>query len=432
MEKLQLNKRKTFYLLGIGGISMSALAIFLKNQGNYVSGSDITQSQTTDLLKQFDIEIDFDFRKDHIEKADYVVCSSAIKEDDINFKYAKELKKSIVCRGELLGEFSKQFKKVVAVAGSHGKTTTTAMIYEVLKSAKRNPTLHLGGFRCDDNKNFYLGENEYFVTEACEYHDNFLYLKPYIAVITNVEKEHMDYFKTFENQLLSFDKFRKSAKYVVEKAENLKAKNIRHKKNGSLSFDLFDEERKLMRLNLKLCEDINAQNCIFAYKACKLLGLSDSEIKQGLENFSGVKTRFEKVNCKYFDDVLCDYSHHPTEIEKAIYSARKIFKNKKLVLVFQPHTFSRTKDLLDEFVKVLKNVDFPILYKTYSAREKEEAGLSAKALSDILKIENAQTCYVEDFCELENILKSFDKDAVIMFVGAGDLPAILHKNKFLS
>lgn len=432
MEKLELKQRKTFYLLGIGGISMSSLAIFLKKMGNSVSGSDITASDTTELLEEKQIGVDFQFCEEHIKEADYVVRSSAIKEDDVNFRTAQALGKRIACRGELLGEIAKQYKHVIAVAGSHGKTTTTAMIYEVLQCAGKNPTLHLGGFRCDDKKNFELGGKDYFVTEACEYHDNFLFLKPYVAVITNVEKEHMDYFKTFENQLLSFEKFRKRAKFVVERDEDFVIKNPRHKKNGHLSFDLFKSGKKLMRLNLNVCEDINAQNCILAYKACKVLELSDEEIKRGLENFKGVKTRFEKVKCQNFDNVLCDYSHHPTEIEKAIYSARKIFKGRKLVVVFQPHTFSRTKDLLEGFVSVLKSVDFLILYKTYSAREKESDGMSAKALAQVLKKHNSSTKYAEDFCELEKILQSVERTTVIMFVGAGDLPAILHKNNFLS
>lgn len=432
MEKIELDKRKRFYFLGIGGISMSALAILLKEKGNLIGGCDICQSDTCTLLQEWGIEVDFGFSEKKIAEADFVVYSSAIKEDNIHLVAAKRLGKVILTRGQLLGVVAKEFDKVIAVAGSHGKTTTTAMIFEVLKAAGKNPTLHLGGFRCEDGKNFCLGGKEFFVTEACEYCDNFLNLFPFASVITNVEKEHLDYFKTFERQLQSFEKFRGQSQHVVEGEAGLFAKNLRHKKDGRLSFDLCENGRKIFRLNLNLCEEVNTQNCIFAYRICKILDLEDEQIKTGLENFKGVKTRFERVDCKWFDNVLCDYSHHPTEIEKAIFSARKIFKGKRLVVVFQPHTFSRTRDFLEDFVRVLKEVDVPILFRTYSAREKESDGVSAKALAQVLKKENKSTRYAEDFEGLKRLLEKLDREDVVMFVGAGDLPVILHKNKFLS
>jgi len=432
MEKIELNKRKKFYLIGIGGISMSALAIFLKAKGNSVAGSDVMASDAVSLLEENKICVDFSLEETKIAEADYVVCSSAIKPGDKYLEFATSLNKTLVTRGELLGAIAKEYQKVIAVSGSHGKTTTTAMIFEILKCAGKNPTLHLGGFRCADKKNFRLGGEEFFVTEACEYFDNFLNLYPYVSVVTNVEKEHMDYFKSFERQLHSFRQFKSQSKFVIESDPSFSAKNLRHKKNGSLSFDLCKDDKKIMRLNLAICEDINAQNCIYAYRACKLLGISDEEIKSGLESFKGVKTRFEKMRCAQFENVLCDYSHHPTEIEKAIFSAKKIFKERRLVVVFQPHTFSRTKDFLEDFISVLKTVDVPILFRTYSAREKETDGVSAKELADLLKKENKKTAYADDYMQLKKLLDKLDRSDVVMFVGAGDLPSILHKKNFLS
>lgn len=432
MEKIELHSGKIFYFLGIGGISMSSLAIFLKSMRNVVSGSDLNFSKSTEALEAEKIEVDFCFNKEKIKEADYIVYSSAIKEGNEQFEFAKSLGKRLVVRGELLGEISKRYKKVIAVSGSHGKTTTTAMIYEILKCAGKNPTLHLGGFRCEDDRAFCEGGREYFVTEACEYCDNFLFLRPYLSVVTNIEKEHMDYFKTFERQLSSFEKFREQSKIVVEGTGDYSAKYIRHRKNGQVSFSLYKGKEKLMRINLCVLEEINVQNCIYAYQVGKILGLSDLQIKKGLENFKGVRTRFERVDCPWFENVICDYSHHPTEISKAIISARKIFKGKRLIVVFQPHTFSRTKNLLKEFLSVLKTADVPIIYKTYSAREKEEDGMSAEKLASILVFENKNTKYVEDFEGLKKILSNFSKEDVVMFVGAGDLPSILHKNNFIS
>ena len=432
MERIKLNEKKKFYFLGIGGISMSTLAVFLKSMGNIVSGSDTNRSKSTEILEEEGIEVDFCFEKRKIESADYVIYSSAIKDGNEQFEFAKSLGKRLAVRGELLGEISKQFEKVIAVAGSHGKTTTTAMIYEILKVAGKNPTLHLGGFRCEDDMPFFKGGEEFFVTESCEYCDNFLYLHPFISVVTNVEREHMDYFKTFDRQLESFETFKKQSKFLVEGAGEYSAKYITHKKSGQMSFSLFKGKEKIMRLNLQIFEEINAQNCIYAYQVGKLLGLSDLQIKEGLENFKGVRTRFEKVRCAKFENVICDYSHHPTEISKAILSARKIFKNRKLIVVFQPHTFSRTKNLLDEFLSVLKTADVPLIYKTYSAREKEEEGISAEKLASLLVFENKNTKYIENFEKLEKQLSKFSYEDVVMFVGAGDLPSVLHKNNFIS
>ena len=184
---------------------MSALAVFLKKEGNDVSGSD--SNPENHILYENGISVFNKANLKKIEECDVVTFSSAIKEDNEDLKYAKHLGKKILSRGELLGEISKKYKNVIAVAGSHGKTTTTALIYNVLKMAGKNPTLHLGGILKEENSNFVIGDKEYFVTEACEYCDNFLFLKPTISVVTNIEPEHLDYFKTFENIKKAFEKY---------------------------------------------------------------------------------------------------------------------------------------------------------------------------------------------------------------------------------
>ncbi|MDE6583531.1 MAG: hypothetical protein K2K31_02655, partial [Clostridia bacterium] len=336
-------------------------------------------------------------------------------------------------RGQVLGKISENYEKVIAVSGSHGKTTTTAMIHQILECAGFEPTLHLGGFRIEDGKNFVLGGNKYFVTEACEYCDNFLNLHPYISVVTNIEKEHMDYFKTFERQLRSFEKFRRQSQIVVEDCQGYSVRKICHDSDGSLMFELFEGKAKLFDLHLKLCEEVNTQNCIYALKVCRILGVPDHIIKLGLESFKGVGTRFEKMDCPYFKNVVCDYAHHPTEISKALCSARNIYRNKRLITIFQPHTFSRTKNLCHEFLEVFKYVDTPLFYKTYSARENPSEGMSSEEFTEIIKKENSNAEYFDDFESLfEYLLKFKEEDVVLLFVGAGDLPAIAHKNNFLT
>ncbi len=424
---------KKYYFLGIGGVSMSALAIMLKEKGFFVRGSDETDGQGTALLNKFGIVVDFCVNEEEISKADVVVRSSAIKDEDEHLLCARKYKKKIISRGQLLGQIAGEYEKVVAVAGSHGKTTTTAMIENILRYAGRKPTLHLGGYKISDGKNFEFGEKEFFVTEACEYHNNFLHLHPYIGVVTNVEKEHMDFFKTFSNERKSFEKFKQNSAIVVDNFEGLSAKNVRHDKNGGLVFNLMRGNIKIMHLNLRICEEVNKENCIYAYLVAKKLGIDDCLIKGGLENFMGTHTRFEKVNCKFFDTVFCDYAHHPTEIDKAIKSAKKIFRNRELVTIFQPHTYSRTQSLLFEFVSVFKQVKHPLFYRTYSARENESQGMSSKQLSDIVHAHNENAKYFDNFEDLKAYLLSLKgQRPVLLFLGAGDLPAVLHKKQFIT
>lgn len=422
-----------FYFLGIGGISMSSLAIMMKKRGCFVRGSDLVRSRTTNMLEEEGIVVDYALNKEGIKSSDVVVVSSAIKPNDKILSFAKECKKKILSRGQLLGKISEEYENIVAVAGSHGKTTTTAMIYEILKFAGFEPTLHLGGFRLEDGKNFEIGERQIFVTEACEYYDNFLNLHPTISVVTNIEKEHLDYFHTFERQKQSFEKFKQQSKMVVEKNDRFKAKNIRHDKNGNLRFGLYEDNKKILDLHMNICEDINTQNCIYAYRVAKAFNVSDKIIKLSLEHFQGVNTRFEKMNCPFFESVICDYAHHPTEILKAISTAQKIFKKKRLVTVFQPHTYSRTKHLLSEFLKVFEKVDCPLFFKTYSARESPEDGISASQFVDILKNHNKNAKYFDNFDDMKQFLLKLDsKETILLFLGAGDLPTILHKNNFIT
>ncbi len=423
---------KRIYFFGIGGVSMSALAIMLKNWGFEVAGSDERGGRGTQILQKEGIDVDFQLNEDEIRVADVIVASSAIKADDPHMLFAKRYAKEVWTRGELLGWVSSHFEKVIAVAGSHGKTTTTAMIYEILWLAGKNPTLHLGGFRVQDGLNYHFGGEEFFVTEACEYHNNFLSLHPHISVVTNVEKEHMDFFKTFSNQLSAFEQFKRQSEIVVEDCGSLCAKNIQHDQKGGLMFSLCDKDVKIMDLHLRICEEVNTQNCIFAYLAAKRLKISDCIIKQALENFAGVAVRFESKSCPHFNTVICDYAHHPTELAKAISTAKKIFKEKQLVTIFQPHTFSRTKTLLPQFVSVFENLPCPVFFKTYSAREQPCEGLSGSQLCQIVEKTNQNARYFDDFEGLFQFLQGFSKEeTALLFLGAGDLPDILHKNSFI-
>ena len=456
---------------------MSALAVMLKKLGHEVSGWDENLGRGVQVLLDNGIDVDLPFEKisklkkqtkngdaacrlcneagdaeknknakntrkrrknatflglEKLIDCDLVVQSSAIKEDDFHIVLAKKLGKKIISRGQLLGWVSSNYEKVIAMAGSHGKTTTTAMIFNILRVAGKEPTLHLGGFKIDDNLNYAVGGQEFFVTEACEYHDNFLFLRPYLSVVTNVEPEHLDFFRTFEREQESFRQFEENSENVINSTADYFAKNICHDRFGGLMFSLFCKEEKIMDLHLKICEEINVQNCIYAYLVAKKLGIEDCFIKQGLENFKGVHSRFERKTCASFDNVICDYAHHPTEISKAIFSAQKIFSQKPLVVVFQPHTFSRTKTLLSEFLKVFDGVENLILFKTYAARERESDGISARKLTQILQKNGKNAAYFDNFALLKEHLHKFPCDTTLLFLGAGDLPQIMTQDGFVT
>lgn len=409
-----------YFFLGICGISMRSLAVMLRLRGDEVSGCDAEPSDL-DFFKTYGVEVLGSRVKEEIKKSDIIVFSSAIKENDENYLYAKKLGKKLMSRGELLGVIASDYDIVIAVAGAHGKTTTTALIYNILK--KRNPTLHLGGILKEEDTCFVYGEKRYFITEACEYHDNFLYLKPCIGVITNIEKEHLDYFKTFENELSSFNKFRKNCKFVIEGNGGFEIKKIHHR-NQKLCFDIFKGKEKIMSLKMNICEEVNVNNALLAYRVCKMLGVDDGEIKMGLESFLGVKRRFEKVESSYFKDVIVDYAHHPTEIKGTILTAKNLFK--KVVFVFQPHTYSRTKELFDEFVDVFKKEKNLVIFKTFPARETEKDGISGKVLAEKLGC-----LYFEDVFSLICCLKENYPNFAVIFIGAGDLPKLLENEKII-
>ena len=412
---------------------MSALAVFLKQEGNEVCGSDINYDNLKNCLKNNEICVFLPPNYEKIKESDVIVVSSAISENDEELVFAKDNNKKIISRGQLLGEISSHYEKIIAVAGSHGKTTTTALIYNILKVAGKNPTLHLGGELAFEDVNYILGDKEYFITEACEYKDNFLFLRPYISVITNIEPEHLDYFKSFKRELLSFSKFESNSKIVIKEDKNYKIKNITHRHNGFVSFDIIDKNNKKIHLNMKRYEEIIAKDCIYAIRVCQKLGIRDDLIKLGIESFKGVKKRFQKANCKVLKNVYIDYAHHPTEIQNAIKTAKKAFKNKKIVVIFQPHTYSRTKLLFKEFIKSLENADEIILYKTYSAREKENMGLSEYDLyKEFLKTDKDCFHFSNEKCLVEFLKEEKSDEKVYLFLGAGDLPDVLNKILFLT
>lgn len=414
---------RKYFFIGISGISMSAIAVILKSAGNEVRGYDQNRCH---WLEENGIRVETKQNYESVSWADEIVFSSAFSFDFPLLKFAIEAGKKVTVRGEMLGRISSEYEKVIAVAGSHGKSTTTAMIYNILRVAGKNPTLHLGAKLIDSGKNYDLSDHEYFVTEACEYHDNFLFLQPYLSVVTNIEPEHLDYFKSFSIEKASYAKFIAASENSVVK-HDFKARNIRLDKFGNIIFDVFKSGKRWGRLHLKIGGIYNAENALYAIAAAEKLGIAKCYIVLGLENFCGLEKRFERVGSNLKANVFVDYAHHPKEIEKAYNSVAKL--GGKNIAIFQPHTYSRTAAFLDDFAEVLSKFDETILFKTYAAREVEQPEIEIQLLQNIAKRGKKVTLFYDENAFL-NEIDNFDGDNLII-LGAGDLPEILQQRKFI-
>ncbi len=412
------------FFLGICGVSMSALAIISKINGNEVCGFDVNPCHET--LSSYNIDVYNYLNYSQVDRSDLIVYSSAINIDFPLLKYAKKLHKKCVCRGEYLALIASQFEKVIAVAGSHGKSSVTAMIYNVLKVAGEKPSLHVGAFVKPNEKNFELAEKKYFITEACEYFDNFLYLRPYLGVVSNVEEDHIDYFKTFSNLKKSFKKFEDNCENVVSTTK-LKYRLHKIDRFNRLCFDVYENKKKLLHLKMNVLGEYNACNALTAIEACRRLNVDLWLIKLGLESFQGLEKRCEKVNSFLSAKVFLDYAHHPTEINSLL-KTTKLLKGKK-VCVFQPHTYSRTREFLNAFVETLIKFDEILLFRTFPAREKEDPDIEEKLLSEISK--NKECVLYFDENALIEKLNEYKKEDNVFIVGAGDLPEILQTKKII-
>lgn len=448
-------ENKKIHFLGIGGISQSALALILKSKGNIVSGSDKTQSNQTKRLSLQGIDITIDGISPKIFDADIVVVSASIKEDDKELLLAKNLGKAILSRAQMLGEIAKTFEKTISIAGSHGKTTTTGMIAKIFCDANKNPTVHVGGDLPFINHNVRIGSNKYFITEACEYVDSFLQLESDISVILNVQKDHLDYFKTFSNIKKSFANFAKNTKnggLVVYCADDKNAKmkymarnvgfsmngdgivcakNIQEYLPGKFMFDCFFLGKNLGKIRLGTFGKHNVSNALASICVALEENIDFEIIQKSLEEFTGAKRRFECYGDLFGTLLVHDYAHHPTEISATIEIAKKVAKGDVFV-VFQPHTFSRTKLLLKDFKTCFRGAKEVLVYKTYSARENPEDGIDQTVLANELVKNNENAHAFESYIALlRYVFPKLKVGDMLLVLGAGDienfLPFILGK-----
>lgn len=423
-----IENRAHIHFVGVGGVSMNSLAKYLFSRGARVTGSDARMSDASLQLNQLGIKTQLGHKPDYIKTADLVVATGAIADDNPEIVYSKAHGIEVVSRAEMLGEICKDFDKVIAVAGCHGKSTTSAMIYSILRASGASVSCHIGAQTQDARMQY---GDEYLVVEACEFKRSFLHIKPYLAVITNVEKDHLDCYKDLTDIQNTFRQFADSAQYVIV-GQNPTTEFLGVKKQDYVVQKVyFDSTAQLTEFSIVTdrCVPItistlggyNVDNATLSARVAWFLGFSDCAIVNGLRDFKPVARRSQLIG-KFNDaDVVIDYAHHPTEIRQ-FYEAMK-FVYHEMLFIFQPHTYTRTKALLGDFVETLKTIDNLVIYKEYSARETSSMGVSSKQLVDILKQNGVKAKYAGNKSSLQRLMKKTDYDA-ILFVGAGDIASI--------
>lgn len=459
MKELDLKKikGKTFHFIGIGGISMSGLAEMLLKNGAIIQGSDLSKNIEIERLEKKGAKIFNKHLAENVVGADYVVYTSAIHEDNPEIVYANKHSIPLIKRAELLGLIASGYKTVIAVSGSHGKTTTTAMLSEIFLQAGLKPTLHVGGPLKKIDSNYLIGNKKFFITEACEYKDNFLYIKPDIAVVLNIDADHLDYFGTTDGVKKSFKKFAcgvrdggiivvsgedKNSKEISRmenastfgetKKSDIYAKNVKEYKTGYFSFDTYICGYKLGRIELNLMGRHNIGLALAAILVSVLCGVDFCDIKFALENFTGTERRCEEVGSINGARVFHDYAHHPAQVSKMIEMARllSVKSGGRVITVFEPHTYSRTKFLLEDFAKAFSGADHAIFVPVYSARENPEDGVDSEVLTNETKKHLESAEYIKTFDETISRLKKITKEEdIVLILGAGTIEKLAHMIK---
>lgn len=444
---LNIDRNKKVHFIGIGGISMSGLAALLLKKGFKVSGSDAKESKITDKLKANGAEIYIGHKRENLKNVDLVVYTAAIPSDNPEIIEAKEKNIELMNRAEFLGYIMKGHKFNVAVSGTHGKTTCTSMLSHVTLKNNLDPTILVGGELDIIGGNFRIGDSEYFITEACEYKESFLKFFPYVGIILNIDADHLDYYRDLNHIKEAFTKFvnlipkdgylvayseDKNVKDVIEKANcnvityginegDVIAKNISFNNKGQASFTVSKDNKDLFEVTLQTTGKHNILNALATVCVSLIFGIPAEAIVNGLAECKGAHKRFEYKGEFNGATIIDDYAHHPVEI-KATLETAKLLPTNKIYAVFQPHTYTRTKTLFEEFTRCFDNVDELILMDIYAAREKNTGLVSSEELGEAIRKTGVNCINVHSHEEAANYLKNkASKNDLILTIGAGDV-----------
>jgi UDP-N-acetylmuramate--alanine ligase len=437
-------KVRHIHFIGIGGSGMNGIAQLLLNLGFHITGSDIKESSTTKLLRDMGAKIFIGHNPKNIEGADVVVYSSAVSPDNPELVAAKKKGIPTIPRGEMLAELMR-FKYGIAISGTHGKTTTTSMVGSILGKTGYDPTVVIGGKLKSYGSNAKLGRGDFLVAEADESDGSFLKLTPTIISINNIDKEHLSYYKNFENIKKAFIDFANKVPFYGAVAVNIDDPNVREIlpkiEKKVIKFGLSDDAQVKAEdlqvidgtykfkvkgydyIHLSIPGKHNVYNSLAAISIALELGVPFCVIKEVLENFENANRRFE-IKYKNSIVVVDDYAHHPEEIKATLKAAREMYPNNRIIAVFQPHRYTRLASLFDEFAKAFNIPDVVIITDVFSAGEKEIEGVSAEKLVEkIKKVEkDKKVIYSGDLESTFNILKNMIKKGdIVIFLGAGNI-----------
>lgn len=443
------------HMIGIGGVSMSGLAELLTDYNISVTGSDIHENDNTRHLRNIGLNIHIGSNKEMVKNADLIVYTAAIPKTDVEFSYAQELNKKMMERSEFLGEITKCFKECICISGTHGKTTTTSMISMVFLTANFDPTIEVGAYLKPIKGNNKTGHSEYFILESCEYVDSFLKFHPHTEIILNIDNDHLDYFKNLENIKKSFLAFTnkldetgtivaniddENTKEVLTQAThntityginnedaNFQAVNIQFNDYGYPTFDCLKNKEFYDTYTLNVYGNHNILNALATIATSDLYKIKKEYIKEGLKNFTGANRRFEKIGEYKGIPVFDDYAHHPTEIKTTLKCSQDIPHNETWA-IFEPHTYSRTKDHLEEFASVLKEFDHIVLADIYAARETNDYNISSEDIVKLIQKENPNCVFIDSYDKIIDYLKeNVQENDIIVTIGAGTINQVGYK-----
>ena len=450
MNTLDLNSAKSIHFIGIGGISMSALAEILHRNGHKVSGSDDVDSDALVRLRDLGIKVFVPNVGANItNEIHLVVYTAAVKEDNPEYAAAKEKLIPLMERAALIGEMLVNYPQNVCVAGTHGKTTTTSIVADIMLEAGLDPTVLIGGYMKRDGMNYRVGGSPYLALEACEYNKQFHHWHPKVGVILNIDSDHLDIYGTIDGVIESFAKFASNipadghlvincdmpgfdtvtahlqCNIVTFGTEGSKAGfrvgDISYM-NGFPSFTIMESVRDLARIKLSLPGQYNMLNALAAFTAAYLIGVPVEIIEAALNNSKGVKRRFEYKGTVNGAKIYDDYAHHPTEVSSCLAAAKARTKGGRVICLFQPHTYSRTKMLLTEFSESFKDADHVSVLPIYPAREPFDPSISSEMLAEGISKAGTDSLFHKSFSDAQHyFLETLKPGDVFLTMGAGDV-----------
>ena len=463
MKSIRIGQKEIIHFIGIGGIGMSGLAQIMKTMGFKIQGSDQKKNKSTTNCKKAGIKVFIGHLKKNIKNATIIVKSSAIKDSNSEIKQAKKKKIPIYSRADVLADVV-SLKKNIIITGSHGKTTTTSLVAKILSDQKLDPTIINGGVINSFKSNAKLGKGDWAILEADESDGSFLKLPINYSIVTNIDYEHIDYYKNYKNLESAFIEFinktpkigkslictdNKNIKNILSKIKNkniltyginkkadYRISNIRYgiiHSTFDLNYNNLNNKKALIKnINLKLMGEHNVLNATAAIAVCINLGIKIKIIKKALKNFSGVQRRMTKIFTKKNNDFFDDYAHHPTEINSVLNGVNKVYKDRKIIAVFEPHRYSRLISLKSSFSKSFIKSDLVLICPIYAAGEKKNSSFNLLNFARLIsKNSRTQVILVKSQKELSNYFKkNLISNEIIIGMGAGSISQWMRELKF--